>query len=67
MGRVAAGAAAGVLLEVRRCGALSVPRKNLGLPLVAACTSALAVRFALEHRQAVVGGRTPPVKMALRL
>ena len=40
-------------LRVFACGAESVPRKNLGLPLVAACSSALAVRLALEYRQAV--------------
>ena len=40
---VAAGAARGVFLQVRGVGALSVPRKNLALPLVAAATNAWRV------------------------
>ena len=52
---VAAGAAAARAPSARAgCGALSVPRKKRSLPLVAAATSATAMLFALEHRQAVV-------------
>ena len=40
MGRVAAGAAAGRLLGAFGVGAESVPRKNCGLPEIAAATKA---------------------------
>jgi hypothetical protein len=43
-----------VLLQVRGCGALSVPRKNRSLPHVGRLDQRHAVRLALEHRQAVV-------------
>ena len=41
-------------LVARSCGALSVPRKKRGLPLVAAAEQRLPIALALQYRQAIV-------------
>ena len=52
-------AAGGFLCALTACGALSVPRKNLGDPDVAALRSASRCVFALGNRQAI-GVRPDP-------